>query len=332
SLSGALELWFDEALKHATATFLKEATASVTDLRSMCRMWAVRSTCHTIFGTAMPDTDMAEGIAQVQVFHRFMFNKNTGALRDAETLEEFQRTRAFLDEAVRVGLAAARTGDRTILASLLEAMPGDIQAEERIDHLRPVLFRILFERLGIDGLSLLWALVHLGQDPDLVEEIAKEALSETGASSLATAVASEIQRLYPELPFFYRTTSQDLNFDTMTIPAQATLLFSPFLLHRDGRCWEQPTRFDPRRFLNGAGHPAHFVPFGIGANARRQADRVIAQSATVLTVICKTSLFGLAAQSRPGDLLPVFRSILAPRGRISLWWKSRAFELVAQRA
>ena len=314
-LSGPRELWFNEALVRATAAFLDDAVAPVTDLRALCRLWAVRVTCHPIFGTAVSDQEMADGIAQVQVFHRFMFNRNADAFKDADALEEFRRTRAFLDDTVRAGIAAARLGENTILARLLEAMPDDIRADDRIDHLRPLLFRILFERLGVDGLSLLWALVHLAQDPDLADAIANDAPEVNGAPGLATAVALETQRLYPELPFLYRTTSRDLDFGAITISAQATLLFSPFLLHRDERLWDEPTRFDPSRFRNG-GHPDHFLPFGLGLNARRQTDNVTSQIAAALTNICGRFRFELPATCAPGNLRPFLRSKLMPRGVI----------------
>ncbi len=326
-LAGSLELWFDEALARATTTFLDEALAPVADLRTLCRLWAVRATCHPIFGTAVNDSEMAEGVLLIEDFYA-RANMISDISRDAEALEEFHETRAFLDDAVRAGIAAARAGENTILAHLLEAMPDDIRANDQIDHLRPLLFRILFERLGVDGLSLLWALVHLAQDPGLADTIAKDAPDANGASSLATAVALETQRLYPELPFLYRTMSRDLHFGAITVPAQATLLFSPFLLHRDERLWDEPTRFDPGRFDPGrvpnlAGHPGHFLPFGIGPNARRQTERVTSQIASALTAICASRSFGLAATTRPGDLRPVFRSILAPRGAVSLWWRPR---------
>jgi cytochrome P450 len=322
-IAGSLELWFDKALVRATAAFLDEAAAPVTDLRALCRLWAVRATCHPIFGTAVSDHEMADGIAQVQVFHRFMFNRNADAFKDADALEEFRKTRAFLDDAVRTGIAAARAGENTILAHLLEAMPDDIHADDRIDHLRPLLFRILFERLGVDGLSLLWALVHLAQDPDLADAIANDAPDANGASGLATAVALETQRLYPELPFLYRTTSRDLDFGAISIPAQATLLFSPFLLHRDERLWDEPTRFDPSRFRNDTGHPDQFLPFGIGLNARRQTDRVSSQIAVALTNICGRFRFELAATCAPGNLRPFLRSKLMPRGVIPFDFNER---------
>jgi cytochrome P450 len=321
-IAGSLELWFDKALVRATAAFLDGAAAPVTDLRALCRLWAVRATCHPIFGTAVSDHEMADGVLLIEDFYA-RANMISDISKDADALEEFRKTRAFLDDAVRAGIAAARAGENTILAHLLEAMPDDIHADDRIDHLRPLLFRILFERLGVDGLSLLWALVHLAQDPDLADAIANDAPDANGASGLATAVALETQRLYPELPFLYRTTSRDLDFGAISIPAQATLLFSPFLLHRDERLWDEPTRFDPSRFRNDTGHPDQFLPFGIGLNARRQTDRVSSQIAVALTNICASRSFSLAAAARPGDLLPAFRSILVPRGPISLWWRPR---------
>lgn len=327
SLNSSLELWFDKALIGATEAFLTEARGPVADLRMLCRLWAVRTACHPIFGTAVDDHELADGILLIEHFYARVI-MISDISNDTEALAELSRTRAFLDDTIRKSMAAARTGEDTLIARLLEAMPEDIQADDRVDHLRPLLFRILFERLGVDGLSLLWALVHLAQDPGLADAIANDIPiaadpNYDAGSSMAAAVALETQRLYPELPFLYRSTSQDLNFSGIVIPAQATLLFSPFLLHRDERLWDHPTRFDPRRFQPGATHPRCFVPFGLGPGARRQADRVTHQVASALSAICRTFQLELPSSCAPGNLRPFLRSKLMPRGVVPCDFKDR---------
>jgi cytochrome P450 len=274
ALAGDINQWFDETLRGAAAAFLAEAQSSVPDLLHLCRLWSVRSLCHTIFGTAFPDADFVNGLIQVQLFHRFMYGKATAALQEPEALEEFRETRAFLDRVVRAGIASAQPGDRTVLASLLEVMPAHIDLETRIDHLRPILFRILFEKLSFNGLNLFWALVHLAQNPELADALAAEAtthsVNEADVYPLSVAAAKETLRLYPEYSFIYRRTKQDLQFGQTTIPSQSTILISPWLLHRDERYWTNPSHFDGRRFFATSDIPSCYLPFGIGPKALKQ--------------------------------------------------------------
>jgi hypothetical protein len=329
ALGGTAENWFDATCRHATFTFLEETACTAADLRQLCSLWAIRAVSHAVFGTAFPDSEMITGLAQVQTVHRLMSNRTPDAIHEPTILEACQRARAFLDRAVRMNMEVARPGDRTVLSALLETLPEDLDHQARVDHLRPVLFRTLFEKLNIDGLNLLWALVHLAQNPGLVDAIAeeaedafKESLGDAGLSPLAMAVAKETQRLYPELPFIYRTTSQDLAFGAMTIPARSTVLFAPWLLHRDGRYWTDPVRFDPKRFLGGEA-PSYYLPLGVGAQARTRMRFTLLQVASSLHAICAAYELQLSPTCPPGNLRPFLRSELAPRGAVSLLFKPR---------
>jgi cytochrome P450 len=322
-----IEQWFDETLEGAATKFLDEAQASVPDLLHLCRLWSVRSLCHTIFGTAFPDADFVEGLIQVQLFHRFMYGKTTAALQEPEALQEFRETRAFLDRVVRAGIVSAQPGDRTILAAFLEAMPTDLDLEAQTDHLRPVLFRILFEKLSFNGLNLFWALVHLAQNPGIAAAIAAEASAQgvnaAGAYPSSVAAAKETLRLYPEYSFIYRRTQQNLQFGELVIPSQSTILISPWLLHRDERYWENPTHFDSQRFAAEGDTPSCYLPFGIGPKALKQRNFALRQIAVSLRTICAAIEFELSPECPPGNLRPFLRSELAPRGAVPFVFKRR---------
>nr|WP_320203673.1 cytochrome P450 [Agrobacterium rosae]MDX8305552.1 cytochrome P450 [Agrobacterium rosae] len=328
AIAGDMDQWFEENLKGAAAAFLDEAQTPVPDLLQLCRHWSVRSLCHTIFGTAFPDTEFVDGLIQVQLFHRFMYGKTTATLQDAEKLQEYQETRAFLDRVVRTNIASAQPGDRTVLASLLEAMPAGIDLDTQIDHLRPVLFRILFEKLSFNGLNLFWALVHLAQNPELADAIAAEAISSSAddadAYPLSVAAAKETLRLYPEYSFIYRRTKQDLPFGEVMIPSQSTILISPWLLHRDERYWRRPTHFDGQRFAATNDTPACYLPFGIGPKALKQRSFALCQIAVSLRAICAAVAFSLSPECPPGNLRPFLRSELAPRGAVPVIFKRRS--------
>lgn len=321
--------WFDQTCRNATASFVQEAGFGVADLRQLCRLWAIRAVGHTIFGAAIPDAEMITGLTQIQRFHFLMSNRTPDALQEPEILRACQQARESLNRAMLVAIEATRPGDRTVLAALLETLPADLDHHQRLNHLRPVLFRMLFDKLNIDGLSLLWALVHLAQNPDLVDAIAEEAdgvleedTKEADFRPIAMGVAKETQRLYPELPFIYRVTKRDLTFGQMTIPLRSTVLFSPWLLHRDGRYWAEPVRFNAARFL-GTELAPNYLPFGIGPQARVRMRFTLAQVAYSLSTICAAYELKLSPSCPPGNLRPFLRSELAPRGVVSVLFKPR---------
>jgi cytochrome P450 len=85
--------------------------------------------------------------------------------------------------------------------------------------------------------------------------------------------------------------------DGVEVPADALVIVSPWVLHRDPACWEEPERFRPERFLGAAGavagRSAAYLPFGAGP--RLCIGREVALLESVV------SLAGLA---RRYDLLP----------------------------
>lgn len=81
------------------------------------------------------------------------------------------------------------------------------------------------------------------------------------------AVFSETVRLYPPLPLLAREALEDDVIGGQPIARGATLLVSPYILHRHSAFWRDPDQFDPQRFLAGTAEPVPdmaYMPFGAG--------------------------------------------------------------------
>ncbi|HEY7138127.1 MAG TPA: cytochrome P450 [Acidimicrobiia bacterium] len=79
------------------------------------------------------------------------------------------------------------------------------------------------------------------------------------------AVVNETLRLWPAGFLSARYAVDGFEFDGHEIPARSTVLYSPFVTHRDPRWWPEPDRFDPDRWRDGREPtPYTFLPFGGG--------------------------------------------------------------------
>ncbi|MFG1465700.1 cytochrome P450 [Xanthobacter sp. DSM 24535] len=178
------------------------------------------------------------------------------------------RMRATRD---KMGLVVTRARMRAEESSLLVALAAlDLSDEEIADEV----LLLLLAGHHTTGSAAAWLLYHLAQDPELCEEIAGEAKAvsdgagEPIAARLPTATKSlalvrEVLRLYPSSWWMSREVQRPLELGGQKLKRGASLLISPWHLHRDPRFWERPERFEPSRPHNG---PA-YIPFGSGPRA-----------------------------------------------------------------
>jgi cytochrome P450 len=81
------------------------------------------------------------------------------------------------------------------------------------------------------------------------------------------AALEEAMRLYPPAPSLNRSAVADDRFGDIEVPAGASLLVLPWVVHRHQRLWAQPLDFMPARFLpesRGAIDRYQYLPFGVG--------------------------------------------------------------------
>lgn len=85
--------------------------------------------------------------------------------------------------------------------------------------------------------------------------------------SYCLKVFKETMRLYPPVPTLPRQVKEDDVLGKYNIKAGRSVFFSPYLLHRDPKHWDQPSVFDPHRFDKEASRKRHtfsYLPFGGG--------------------------------------------------------------------
>ncbi|CAH3020939.1 unnamed protein product [Porites evermanni] len=162
------------------------------------------------------------------------------------------------------------------LDALLEAYEnGEISRE----GVREEVDTFMFEGHDTTSAGITWALYLLGRHPVIQQRVYEEVESffERRSNVLTVddlkefrfleCVLKESQRLFPSVPFFSRSTSEDCQLGGYFIPKGTTIGVSTFALHRNPEVWPAPLVFDPDRFLPGniqGRHPFAFLPFSAG--------------------------------------------------------------------
>jgi cytochrome P450 len=81
-------------------------------------------------------------------------------------------------------------------------------------------------------------------------------------------VFDETMRLFPGAWMLARRAIAEHELGGFPIPVGATVITSPYVIHRDPRHHSEPRRFDPERFLpepRAGWHPFAYFPFGGGS-------------------------------------------------------------------
>ena len=81
-------------------------------------------------------------------------------------------------------------------------------------------------------------------------------------------VVTESMRLYPPAWIIGRRAIHDYPVRDYVVPARGIVVLSPYVLHRDGRFFPEPDRFQPERWtpeFKASLHPFAYFPFGGGA-------------------------------------------------------------------
>ncbi|MET7426790.1 cytochrome P450 [Dactylosporangium sp. NPDC005555] len=126
------------------------------------------------------------------------------------------------------------------------------------------------------ALTLSWLWMALDAHPDVAARVVEEVDAVVGDATPAPEhldrltytrqVLQETMRLFPAGWIIPRTAAEADVIDGVPIRAGATVLVSPYVMHRLPSVWPDPHRFDPDRFGPSAPrrHRYVFLPFGGG--------------------------------------------------------------------
>jgi cytochrome P450 family 135 len=172
---------------------------------------------------------------------------------DAVIADELTRRRAQAD-------LASRTD---ILSLLMQARDEHGEAMSD-DELRDELVTLLLAGHETTATSVAWAIERLVRHPSALARLVDEIDAAPGGGEYMTAVVNETLRVRPVVPIVARMLTSALDVDGRTLPAGTRVTPSIYLTNRSPRVYEQPARFKPERFLDGAPDTFSWIPFGGG--------------------------------------------------------------------
>jgi cytochrome P450 family 135 len=172
---------------------------------------------------------------------------------DAAIYDELTRRRAQTDLASRAD----------ILSLLMQARDEDGEAMSD-DELRDELVTLLLAGHETTATSVAWAIERLVRHPAALARLVAEIDTAPGGGEYMTAVVNETLRVRPVVPIVARTLTSELDVDGRTLPPGTRVTPSIYLTNRSARVYEQPERFMPERFLDGAPDTFSWIPFGGG--------------------------------------------------------------------
>ena len=173
---------------------------------------------------------------------------------------------------------------------------------------------------------LTWSVFLLSQSPEWRERVRLEAEREFDGTTdgLADrlvetrAVLDEANRLYPPITAISRAAGAPDELAGHAIKAGTMIVIAPYVLQRHRRLWDDPNRFEPARFLNGARDTIArfaYLPFGAGPRTCIGASFAMQEASIVLATLMRNFRLDLL----PGHKVwPVQRVSLRPKGGLPM--------------
>jgi pentalenene oxygenase len=301
----------------------------VLDVLAETRALMARITTETMFSRALPPAVLRQAVDDVivlvsSVFRQMLVPAPLDRLPTRGN-RRFRRAYAGLQRTLETVIAKRRadgTDHGDLLAAVLSARDtaadgGGLSDTEIMDQV------MTFFSAGTEttGTSLAWALHLVAQHPDIERRLHDEVDAVLAGRAPTQAdlprlevtrrVFLEATRLWPPIWLLTRVTAVDTELGGFDVPAGATVLFSPYMIHRRPDLYPEPDRFEPDRWAYGR-EPARnaFVAFGGGARKCIGERFGIAEAVLALATIASRwrleSVPGplVRAASRNGILYP----------------------------
>lgn len=163
------------------------------------------------------------------------------------------------------------------------------------------------------ALMLMWTLYLLAQNPAIQTRLQQEVdsvlagrppgLDDLKRMPYTEQVLNESMRIFPPAwSLMVRKVTADMRLGETLIPAGSVLLIPMWVVHRDGRTFPDPLRFDPERFAGDykKRYPKYaYFPFGGGPHVCVGAHLAMFEGQIILPMLVQRYCFEWVAQPDP---------------------------------
>jgi cytochrome P450 len=228
----------------------------------------------------------------------------------------YRQAMKMLDETV-YGLIQQRRhikGHNDLLTLLMQVEDED-GSRMSDQQLRDELTTIILAGHETTATALSWTWMLLSQHPDIEAKLITElqllgdrlpTVADLPQLPYTHQIIQESMRLYPPVSTFVRSVVQDCELGGYRIPAQALVMFSPWVMQRSERYFTDPLDFRPERWANGFEKTLPkgvYFPFGDGP--RICIGKSFAMMEAVLILAAIASQFKLTLETgHPLEPLP----------------------------
>jgi cytochrome P450 len=322
--------------------------------RSMLERWAPMAESGTPVDVSAEMTSLTLQVASESLFHAHAGEEPAVVAAAVKTLVEevnyryqvpFYPPQSVPTPRNRKLRSALRTLDRAVytiidehrrwgkgddlLSLLMETRDADTGEAMGDRQLRDEVITLFIAGHETTASALSWAFYLISNHPEVEQRLRAELDEVLGPDAgrvpdvedlprlkYTGMVMDETMRLYPPAWIFDRQAVADDEVRGYRIPAGATVMISPYVLHRHPDFWDRPDEFDPERFSSemSAGRPRYaYFPFGGGP--RQCIGKAMALVEAQLILATVISRFRLVA-SRPIEPQPLVT--LRPRTSLTM--------------
>ena len=236
-------------------------------------------------------------------------------------------------DACRSGLGAAadprgQAPEQDILEAFLNARHPLTQAPFSFDELVDQVAMLFLAGHETSASALTWALYLVAQSPAVQERMHHEAMalgaggdadpSAVKQMALTRNVFRETLRLFPPVGFLARQSAQSCPMRDKTVEQGASVVISPWLIHRHRDLWREPDVFNPDRYQNDESRESlrdAYLPFGMGPRVCMGAAFAQQEAVLILSGIVRE----YRLESVPGHIpQPVGRLTIRPANGMRL--------------
>ncbi|MEM1261471.1 MAG: cytochrome P450 [Pseudomonadota bacterium] len=191
--------------------------------------------------------------------------------RDLRAVTKLRSARQDVEAVIAERRSSVRRAD-DFLDELLFGEPA-VAAELSLKEIVDEVMTLVVAGYETSAATLTFAWNELAQRPalaerlvaefDAAEPMADQPLEWMAELPLMRSVLHETLRLYPPVWLFSRASGEFVEVLDLALPAQTTIMLSPYLLHRHDDYWRSADEFQPERFLKSVDQPA-YMPFSLG--------------------------------------------------------------------